>query len=127
MSEKKMWKQPMAVVQKFAANEYVAACWNVTCSFTGWDEVGGLHRQEFCGDGTHYQIMLDDNSTPISMTETQTDGMGDLACTLYADESYTTPKDISTVKYNETLYWTTQYEGQTWRHVGTTTGTSNHS
>ena len=127
MSEKKMWKQPMAVVQKFAANEYVAACWSVKCVVTGVDEVGGNHRAQFCGDGNHYQILLDDKSTPISMTETQTDGMGDLACSLYADASYTTPKDISQVKYNETLYWTTQFEGQTWRHQGTTTGTSNHS
>lgn len=127
MSEKKMWKQPMAVVQKFTANEYVAACWNVVCSVVGVDAVGGNHRKQFCGDGTHYQIMLDDNSTPVSMTETQTDGMGDLACRLYADASYTAPKNIAEVKYNETLYWTTQYEGQTWRHQGTTTGTSNHS
>ena len=127
MSEKKMWKQPMAVVQKFEANEYVAACWNVTCSVRGYDAVGGNHRAQFCGDGTHYQIMLDDNLTPISMTETDTDNMGDLACTLYTDANYDTHKDISTVTYNETLYWTTQYEGQTWRHTGTTTGTSNHS
>lgn len=127
MSEKKMWKQPMAVVQKFAANEYVAACWNVACNVTGWDAVNGLHRAEFCGDGSHYQIVLDDNSTPVYMIETDTDNMGDLACTLYADGSYTTPRDISTVRYDELLYWTTQYEGQTWRHQGRTTGTSNHS
>lgn len=127
MSEKKMWQQPMAVVQKFTANEYVAACWSVACSVTGYDEVGGLHRSEFCGNGTHYQIMLDDNSTPMSMTETQTDNMGDLACTLYTDGSYSTLKNIQDVKYNETLYWTTEYYGQTWRHEGTTTGTSNHS
>ena len=127
MSEKKMWKQPMAVVQKFAANEYVAACWSVKCYVTGVDKVGGNHRTQFCGDGTHYQIELDDNGTPISMIETDTDGMGNLACTLYTDNSYTNPKNISEVTYNETLYWTTQYEGQVWRHEGTTTGTSNHS
>ncbi len=127
MSEKKMWTQPMAVVQEFVANEYVAACWNVKCSVTGVDAVGGNHRQQFCGDGTHYQIMLDDNSNPVSMTETQTDGLGDLACKLYTDASYSTPKNISEVKYNEQLYWTTQYKNQTWRHQGTTAGTSNHS
>lgn len=127
MSEKKVWKQPMAVVQKFVANEYVAACWSVKCTKTGVDAANGLHRKEFCGDDSHYQIMLDDNSTPVSMTETQTDGLGDLACTLYTDSSYSTPKNISEVKYNETLYWTTQYGSQKWLHTGTTTGTSNHS
>ncbi|MDE6641585.1 MAG: hypothetical protein K2K63_13780 [Acetatifactor sp.] len=127
MSEKKMWEQPKAVVQKFTANEYVAACWNVACSVTGYDAVGGNHRAQFCGDGTHYQIMLDDNLTPISMTETQTDNMGDLPCTLYTDGSYSTKKNIQDVQYNETLYWTTQFGEQTWRHQGTTTGTSNHS
>lgn len=127
MSEKKMWEQPRAVVQKFAANEYVAACWSVKCSVTGYDAVGGNHRAQFCGDGTHYQIILDDNSTPVSMIETQTDNMGDLPCTLYTDGSYSTLKNIQEVQYNETLYWTTQFGDKTWRHEGTTTGTSNHS
>lgn len=127
MNEKKMWEQPKAVVQKFAANEYVAACWSVACKVTGYDAVGGNHRAQFCGNGTHYQIILDDNSTPISMIETQTDGMGNLACTLYTDDSYTSTRNIEDVEYNETLYWTTQFGDKTWRHEGTTTGTSNHS
>lgn len=29
---KKIWTKPVAIVEKFAANEYVAACWKINCN-----------------------------------------------------------------------------------------------
>lgn len=137
---KKMWTQPMATVQKFIANEYIAACWGVKCVVTGThinDEFGNettpntSHRAQFCGDPTHYQIKLNANNVPESMTEISTDGLGDLPCTLYENPAYTTVKDISTVKANDYLYWTTDstkggYK-RVWHHHGPVSGTTNHS
>lgn len=30
--ERKVWRRPEGVVQQFAANEYVAACWKINCN-----------------------------------------------------------------------------------------------
>ena len=135
----KTWTQPVATVQPFEANEYVAACWNVTCSVpaeqgvaSAWDPLapgdGHLtHRSQFCGDPTHYQIILDSNNIPINMVEIQTDNLGDLTCTLFTDGSYSTIRDISTVTAGEYIYWTTSSGSRTWHHRGTVQGSSNHS
>ena len=142
--EKKAWVQPLATVQQFVANEYVAACWGVRCdvpekggaakgSKTNIDDPfpanGVTHRDFYCGDATHYQIRLDANNVPYEMYETQTDKLGDLKCDLYTDDTYTTPKEIKTVKANEYLYWTTKSGNKTWHHHGqvTAAGNSNHS
>lgn len=127
MTEKNIWVQPEAVVQGFVANEYVAACWGVSCDFVGTDAVGGLHRSQFCGQPDHYAISLDDNGVPTSMTETQTDTLGDLPCTLYTDESYTTTRDVASVQNGDYIYWTTQHGASKWLHKGAVSGTSNHS
>lgn len=127
MAEKNIWVQPEAVVQGFVANEYVAACWGVSCDFVGKDAVGGIHRSQFCGQPGHYAIALDDNGVPTSMIENQTDNMGDLPCTLYTDGSYTTTRDVATVQRDEYIYWTTEYGTGKWLHKGTVSGTSNHS
>ena len=42
--EKRVWTMPMAEVEQFMANEYVAACWKINCnvpSGTGYFEVNG--------------------------------------------------------------------------------------
>ena len=127
MAEKNVWVQPEAVVQGFVANEYVAACWGVSCDRTDWDAANGLHRAIYCGQPGHYEIALDDNGKPVNMIENQTDKMGDLPCTLYTDESYSTTRDVSTVQSGEYIYWTTQYGDQKWLHHGTVSGTTNHS
>lgn len=140
--EKKAWVQPLAVVQQFVANEYVAACWGVVCDVPANetdllknvdDEIRPNknlgHRKKFCGDPSHYQIRLNDNNVPYEMYETQTDNLGDLKCTLYTDATYTTQRDISTVKASDYLYWTTQSGSRIWSHHGpvTAAGNSNHS
>ena len=128
--EMRTWEQPLATVEKFIANEYVAACWGVKCDVVGDDPVkadGVTHRAQFCGDPEHYQIHLNDSNIPDSMTEIKTDNLGDLPCTLYTDESYSTVKDISTVKATDYIYWTTSSGNRTWHHHGPVSGTTNHS
>ncbi len=129
------WVQPLATVQQFVANEYVAACWNVKCDVVGVKVGGGYpdepsdttHRAAFCGADGHYQIELNDNNVPVSMTEIKTDKLGDLPCTLYEDGSYTKKKEIATVKSGDYIYWTTSSGKRTWHHHGPVSGTSNHS
>ncbi|MCR5453334.1 MAG: hypothetical protein K6F00_11980 [Lachnospiraceae bacterium] len=135
----KKWIQPMAEVEKFVANEYVAACWNVKCTIpeeakkdTVSDQFnpGDTHRAAFCGDSSHYQIKLDDNGVPVEMIETQTDGIGDRPCTLYTDGNYTTVMPISQLTNTKSLiYWRTSLSSssRTWSHHGYIDGTSNHS
>ena len=138
--QKKAWVQPLAVVENFMANEYVAACWGVVCDVPANetnplknvdDEInknaGTGHRKKFCGDPNHYQIRLNDDGIPYEMYETDTDNMGDLECTLYEDMSFVAKKDIATVKSNDYIYWTTTDGKRTWHHHGPVTGTSNHS
>lgn len=125
--EKRNWVQPMAVVQKFVANEYIAACWGVKCDSTEKESASVYHRGEFCGTGDHYQIKLDDNNVPVSMTETKTDTLGDLPCTIYTDASYTTRRDLSGIQAGDYIYWTTSAGNRTWHHHGSVSGLSNHS
>ena len=135
----KNWVMPEAKVEKFVSNEYVAACWGVTCSVpaeagvaSAYDPVGSpdphvTHRQQFCGDPLHYQIELDENGTPINMIEVQTDGLGDLPCTVYTDGSYSSIRSLATINAGEYIYWTTSSGGTTWHHRGTVSGSTNHS
>ena len=44
--EKKIWTRPMAEVETFAANEYVAACYKINCNVgafkSQWSETNGV-------------------------------------------------------------------------------------
>lgn len=129
--EKNMWIQPLATVQKFVANEYIAACWGVSCDSTEKESASVYHRSNYCGDPNHYQITLDDNGVPISMVEVQTDTLGDLPCTVFTDSSYTNVRDISSIEKGDYIYWTTSAsinkKNCTWHHHGTVSTTTNHS
>ena len=138
--------QPLATVEKFVANEYVAACWKVVCDLPAeganrfvkgghdlgaYDAIGGEHRQGSCGTEGHYSIVLDENGVPTQMIEWQNIIDKNLNCTLYTDGSYTAVKDIATVTTGETIYWTTVSRqagaDQLFQHYGHTTGTDIHS
>ena len=135
----KSWVTPEARVEKFISNEYVAACWGVVCTVPAESGTGSAndpivkndphvsHRAAFCGDPTHYQIGVDENGTAVDMIEINTDGMGSLPCTAYLDAAYTAVRPISSVENGDYLYWTTSFNGTTWYHHGTVTGTTNHS
>lgn len=132
---KKRWGTPMAMVEEFEANEYVAACWGVACDTTwsnnyelthGGDYWNGVtHDDAHCGNSSNQVIRTDDDGNPIRMVETGTDGLGTLNCTIYWDENYTSQRDVSTVAVGNTIYWTTSADdGRTWNHMGTVFATA---
>ena len=53
------------------------------------------------------------------MIETGTDGLNDLSCTIFTDNKYKNPRNVSSVKSGETIYWTTSSGSKIWHHVGT--------
>ena len=131
----KKWETPQTVVQEFEANEYVAACWGVGCNVNWSNDYekrqgdygnGVTHTWNHCGNSSN-QVIFDDNDDGIAdrMIETGTDGLGDLACTIYTDGTYRTEKNVSSVSIGDTIFWTTTAsDGRTWNHMGTVFATA---
>ena len=125
---KKRWGTPMAMVEEFEANEYVAACWGVQCDVDWandyeWQQGdyshGVTHAWDHCGNSSNQVIRTDDDGNPIKMVETGTDGLGTLNCTIYWNEDYTSQRDVKTVAVGDIIYWTTSAaDGRTWNHKG---------
>ena len=130
------WVKPRTEVQKFEANEYVAACWGVGCDVKwsngyemnhGNDYWNGVtHDAAHCGNSANQVIKdYDNDEIADAMIETGTDGLGDLDCTIYWDENYSRPRAVSSVGIGETIYWTTTAaDGRTWNHKGTVFATA---
>lgn len=126
----KRWETPRIAVEKFEANEYVAACWGVKCDvdwandYEWWEgdyRNGVTHDNAHCGSASN-QVIFDDNNdgTADRMIETGTDGLGDLECAIYWDGNYQSIRPVSTVEVGDVIYWTTQAgDGRTWNHKGT--------
>ena len=131
----KSWVKPVTEVQKFEANEYVAACWGVGCDVSWSNDYekrqgdywnGVTHDSAHCGNSSN-QVIFDynDDGTADAMIETGTDGLGDLNCTIFSDPSYSQERDVSTVKVGDVIYWTTRAaDGRTWNHKGTVFATA---
>ena len=132
----KTWETPKVLVEEFEENEYVAACWGVKCNVdwaNGYEKEHGedywngvTHDSAHCGNSSNQVIFDDDgNGTGDRMIETGTDGLGDLACTIYWDEYYSQKRLVSTVKPGDIIYWTTcAADGRTWNHKGTVFATA---
>lgn len=130
------WETPRVTIQEFEPNEYVAACWGVGCD-VAWSNAyemkhdgdywnGVTHDSAHCGNSSN-QVIFDDNGDNVGdrMIETGTDGLGDLVCTIYTDDTYSAVRDVSTVKIGNTIYWTTRAsDGRTWNHRGTVFATA---
>lgn len=132
---KQTWVTPRVNIQNFEANEYVAACWGVGCSVdeanvyenenkpTGswetWYELGCSHAPDHCGNSGN-QVIYDDNNdgTADRMVEVGTDELGTLSCTIYDDGTYSSARNISSVKAGDKIYWTTAAGNKVWHHVG---------
>lgn len=136
----KKWERPIAVVEEFEPNEYVAVCWGVACSVDAANEVeqgwminhwesnyanGQTHSSDHCGTMTNQWVIDDNNDGTVDrMVETGTDGLGNLNCTLYTDASYKTTASFSGVNIGSYIYWTTSASGdRTWHHQGKVIGT----
>lgn len=126
---KKRWGTPKAIVEEFEPNEYVAACWGVQCDVDwansyekshGGDYWNGVtHDNAHCGTSSNQVIYTNDAGNPIRMVETGTDGLGTLGCTIYWDKNYTRQRDVSSVKVDDIIFWTTRADdGRTWNHKG---------
>lgn len=136
---KMRWEEPRIEVQQFMPNEYVAACWGVSCSVDAandvekrwvlncWEsnyEKGQTHDAAHCGMQTNQWVIDDDgNGTVDRMIETGTDGLGDLTCTLYTGPDYKGVTSFSGVTTGSYIYWTTTSGNRTWHHQGRVVGT----
>ena len=137
---KKTWVKPMTLVQKFEANETVAACWGVACNTgaandyeikNGFDEVYMWipaanykveHTMDGCGNMSN-QYIIDDNpfdSVPPEMIEISNGEH--LPCT-FTDENYNAIT-LTSVKDGQDIFWTTKRTVgsvgvvATWHHQG---------
>lgn len=133
---KNTWGSPRIVVEQFAPNEYVAACWGVACqvdtaneyekthgpqgSRKSWYELECTHGAANCGF-TGNQVIYDDNNdgTADRMVEVGTNGLGTLDCIIYSDANYSSPMAVGSVTVGSTIYWTTAAGTKVWHHVGT--------
>lgn len=128
---------PVIKEEAFAADEYVAACWEVLCDrgVNGYVESPGVsHGKQPSGTGCANQknqvIKVDDNGN-VSMVEENTWNQGDLPCRI---TNYNWEKDVtldaSVVQKDMNIYWTTHATdgtNRTWHHRGRVRGTNNHS
>ena len=139
----KTYVKPMMESEVFMANEYVAACWGVSCEVDAANTVekywmlkpwesnydnGQTHDSAHCGMMTN-QWVIDDNNDGIvdRMVETGTDGLGDLACNLFTDDTYKINASFSGIQTGSYIYWTTSSGKRTWHHQGSVVGVdSNH-
>lgn len=125
---------PRMTGETFASNEYISVCWGVKCdtSWANWyehrqgdDSRGVTHDDAHCGNSSNQVIKVDENNNPIEMIETGTDGLGDLTCTIFTDQWYNDVRNVSTVKIDDIIYWTTSAsDGRTWNHKGTVFATA---
>lgn len=75
--ERKVWRRPLTEVQKFEANEYVAACgesgttYKFVCNASGWFDLGGIVIDDTNGNGVFDGLGTDhvrSTYTPCSET-----------------------------------------------------------
>lgn len=117
--ERKTWVKPMTLVQKFEANEPVAAiqCVRIACDTEAakhqfWHQAG-YHDTNTCGNPDKY-VFADNNNNDLmdSMTELS-NGFADPdhPCTIYTDNSYETTTTLENFKIGDTVYWKTYQRG----------------
>lgn len=136
----KTWEKPQATVEHFLANEYVAACWSVSCDVPyetdrGYDPIvtnntSNLHQKKYCGAEDAFEVVTDEEGNPkelieISKRAGSTGGTKSLGTVIYEDAAFSIKKDISTVQPGQLIYFTTSNGGRTWYHHGTVR--ANHS
>lgn len=114
------WVKPMTLVQKFEANEAVAAetCWYVECegNYTGellahgaCKKKGNYTFKDTDGNGMNDTMYL--HVTAISVYE----------CPIYTDAEHNNRLDIETYdpQPGQTLWWTHKVWPSTYKHKGT--------
>lgn len=135
----KRWVKPRTEVQVFEANEYVAACWAIACTYgiqggesgiNNYNLPWNLHERSDathtlrsdgtgCGHEDNQYITENANGT-FSVMEINTQGLGNLNTRLTTNSSYRgLSSSISDVEPGNIIYWTTSSGNRTWYHMGT--------
>lgn len=112
------WVKPMTLVQKFEANEAVAAetCWYVECE---GNYTGQLLAHGACGKKGNYTFK-DTDGNGINDTMYFEWG-GKFECPIYTDAEHNNRLDIETYdpQAGQTLWWTHKILTTTYKHRGT--------
>ena len=137
----KKWTQPLATVEKFVANEYVAACWAISCQVpyeneSGFDPFADgnknlLHRKDHCGATDGFTVFTNENNVAYKIVQGKAGGSSrtaDLSGNIYSDPEFTKKiDDISSVQIGQTIYIRSQNGNNMWHHHGVVRADSNHS
>ena len=136
----KTWVQPLAIVDKFVANEYVAACWTVSCQVPyenqGYDPFAPgntnlLHRPDNCGATDGFTVFTNENNVAYKLVQGKAGGSSrtaDLSGNIYSDPEFTKKiDDISSVQIGQTIYIRSQNGNKKWHHHGVVSTGTNHS
>ena len=142
--EKMIWSCPVAAVEQFMPNEYISACWGISCDYGEGagdngraDPINGngveyRHRQMANGQGCGHvssQAITDrvgsDGQFLVIEINSPT-GAAELPATLYGtDATYSSAipfLPLSSITNGMTIYWTTSgyVSGRriTWHHMG---------
>lgn len=133
--EKMTWTRPVAAVEQFMPNEYIAACWGVACNTTAANKIeDDLHNDPYGGHRASECGRFDQQAVTgyIANGEFHATGMveigtywGDLDCTLYTDSTFTQVGNWNDVQNGETIYWKTEgLGGNVYHHVGVVQATN---
>lgn len=119
--ERKVWRRPLTEVQKFEANEYVAACYHGVCNISGYvfnDTNGngqydpGVDRYNYYNTACNHDYWiegqdaqlpkqnafvftdtkLNDNGTPFWLPDDYLEGVGEPTLAWNFDQVHTTTK-----------------------------------
>lgn len=102
---RKTWVKPMTFVQKFEANEAIAAspCWYIEeCEWTG---IG--HLSAGCRNAKSYRYDYNDTGEINYVELTPTGGWPYYECVFYRDNDHTERIETEDIKPGDTLYWRT--------------------
>lgn len=130
--EKRVWTKPVAAIEGFMPNEYIAACWDIKCDVDGNDGFGmdyGGHRDVdgTCGSyGAMYVRDLGNNKYEI-VEDHYNWGMLDCEIVDYIDYENKTVEgsrgvysvEIPKNTPSKTLYWITKSGQYEYYHYGT--------
>lgn len=114
---KKTWVKPVTLVQKFEANESVAAdpCWHVTCEWTGTGH-------GFCNNQDNYRFLDDDDNGKADRMQVNHKVVLDYwyDCEFFTDDSFETSlgKNLEEIdiKPGQVVFFT-NYEGSQWTPI----------
>lgn len=109
---KTMWETPRVLVQRFEANEYVAACWTLACT-QGKYGSDNMDHSGSCSSPTNN--VISDNGGTITVRENSPD-QGWLSCEIVNVSSWS---EVTPGMYVEWNTYAASGDGRVWRHKGT--------